>query len=327
MSLLENIAKFISHPMVQAGATTLLRYTAAQSAAARAEAYRQQAYEALKELISAPTTATPVGATATAVPTGAAATANPDAIPVLADPIGEELARASALLDEAARFAMRDPKSPEIAPRVERAAEHLLKAERFYMTPGAMAKLPVQKQTVARKMAPAIAVVRQKLLNQPSGVEQIAAEVAKVLEGWSTGRVPAIHLPNPESLPEMNPTTGCIPCARSHLTQVAAELEEATRDPARRDAWITDAVKQLLALEEVDWSPDKLAASAPEVREVVERYRPEVQVLRQELMSGRFDAKIAARARDLQRRFAADADRIKTDLDRAFEKAVAAVGR
>lgn len=333
MPLLEDIARIVTHPLIQAGAVTLLRYTAAQNAAARAEAYRQQAYETLKGLIaSAPTTATPIGTPATVNPTGIPATANSvgtpaTATPLLTDPISEELARASALLDEAARFAVRDPKSPEIAPRVERAAEHLLKAERFYMTPGEIAKLPPQKQQLAKKIAPAIAAVRQKLMNQPGSVENGAAEVAKVLEGWAKGTVPAIALPIPEALPEMNPATGCIPCARSHLAQVAAELEEAARDPARRNAWVTDAVKQLLALEEVDWSPEKLAASAPEVREVVERYRPEVQALRQELMAGRFDAGIAARARDLQRRFAADADRIKTDLDRAFERAVAAVGR
>lgn len=300
MPLIDQLARLILNPVVQAGAVLVTRYATASQAAARADARRREVVETLKQNYGF-------------------AGPSPGPGPVLNDPVGEELARASAVLDEAARFALRHGTGhPEVVPRLERAAEHLLKAERFYLTPAQRAQLPPERQELARQIAPRIAAVRQVLVNRMGdarGLEASAAEAANLVSAWGQGALlgnPATTpLPPPAAVPKA-PDVGCIPCARSHLTQVAAELEEAAKNPAQSQAWVTDAAKQLLALEEFDWTPEKIAASDPQVQAVIRRYQPEVQALRQELLSGVSPEKfphLAARARDLQRRFNADADK------------------
>mgnify|MGYP005840139223 FL=1 len=314
MPLLDQLARLILHPVAQAGAVLVTRYATAGQAGARADARRQEIVETLKK---------DYGFTGL----------SPGPGPLLNDPVGEELARASALLDEAWRFASRSgPGHPEVRPRLDKAAECLLKAERFYLTPAQKAQLPPERQELARQIAPRIAAVRQVLVNRTGGLQGLeasAAEAANLVSAWGQGApsgipAPAL-LPPPAAVPKA-PDTGCVPCARSHLTQVAAELEEAAKaPPAQRQAWLTDAAKQLLALEEFDWTPEKVAASDPAVQRLISRYQPEVQALRQELMSGVDQAKLsdlATRARDLQRRFNADAGRVKTVVDRAFDQAL-----
>lgn len=306
MSLIDQLARMILNPVVQAGAVLVTRYTTASHAAAQADARRQEIIETLKQNYGF---------------TGA----NPGKGPLLNDPVGEELARASAALDEAARFALRHGTDhPEVAPRLERAAECLLKAERFHLTPAQRAQLPPERQELARQIAPRIAAVRQVLVNRMGdmrGLEASAAEVANLVSAWGRGVPPSsptiAPLPPLAAVPKA-PDVGCIPCARSHLTQVAAELEEAAKNPAQSQAWITDAAKQLLALEEFDWTPEKVATSPAPVRELIRRYQPEVQALRHELLSGPGPDKLlelATRARDLQRRFNTEANKIQTVIN------------
>jgi len=301
----------IGDPLVQGLAAFVREYTSASRSRARAEALRREAFDLLAQ----------------AAKTGLAVASRAGTH----DPIGEELAAASALLDEAHRFALRGQTS-EVAPRLERAAEALMKAERFHLAPGEAAALPEAVRSRAAGFAPAMAALRQAVLNGPAtreAVERAAADAAALLKSWRSGGNPGTVAVNPEpgTAPEWNPSIGCIPCARSHLAQVAAELEEAAKAPPdKRDAWVADAAKQLLALERYDWAEDRIRASAPEVQALIRRYAPEVASLRAKLVAGVGHSEIpevAARARALQQRFARDAESTKTALDRAFELAKA----
>lgn len=320
-----NITELLGHPLVQTVVLTALRYTSAAQARSRSEQRQQEYLAALKSLAAGQVTVTQQAQ-----------------LPPLTGLVGEELARASALLDEAVRFATRDGvEHPEVAPRLDAAAEHLMKVERFYFTPAQLAQLPPEERELARQLAPRLASVRQALVNRlggTQGLEACAVEAATLVQGWSSRSVPPASVPVPSMAegaysayaPDMQPATGCVACARSHLAQVAAELEEATRAPeGQRQAWLTDAAKQLLALEEFDWTEEKIAASAPEVQELIRTYQPRVAALRQELLAG-VDAgrlpEVATRARALQMEFAARAEQVQTDVDRAFEQAVKAVG-
>ncbi|MEW5891409.1 MAG: hypothetical protein AB1768_20800, partial [Pseudomonadota bacterium] len=199
MPLIDQLARLILNPVVQAGAVLVTRYATASQAAARADARRREVVETLKQNYGF-------------------AGPSPGPGPVLNDPVGEELARASAVLDEAARFALRHGTGhPEVVPRLDRAAECLLKAERFHLTPAQRAQLPPQRQEVARQIAPRIAAVRQALVNRTGdarGLEAAAAEAANLVSAWGRGALPGspatAPLPPPAAVPKA-PDVGCIP--------------------------------------------------------------------------------------------------------------------
>lgn len=86
--------------------------------------------------------------------------------------------------------------------------------------------------------------------------------------------------------------TACISCSRSHLATIAGGLGEAVRfargDPqgvAHPEAIrrIQKAEEEINIMERIDLSPEALAGSPPEEREVAEEYLPRIRKLRQDI--------------------------------------------
>lgn len=87
-------------------------------------------------------------------------------------------------------------------------------------------------------------------------------------------------------------STACLSCSRSHLSTVSGALGEAIRfargDPlgiahpeAQRRILLSE--DEINILERIDLSPDALASSPPDEREIAEEYLPRIRVLRQEI--------------------------------------------
>lgn len=110
-------------------------------------------------------------------------------------------------------------------------------------------------------------------------------------------------------------STACLSCSRSHLSTVNGALGEATRfargDPQgiyhpEAQRRINIAEDEINIMERIDLSPDALASSPAEEREVAEEYLPRIRVLRQEIGNiASFDAleKVAADASMLSQEF------------------------
>jgi len=80
----------------------------------------------------------------------------------------------------------------------------------------------------------------------------------------------------------------CLACTRGHLATAQRALEEAARAQAAGDAaaarrqWAV-AAAELDAMVELDWAPEKLAATPAEERAIVEAIRPCVESVRRQL--------------------------------------------
>ena len=231
----------------------------------------------------------------------------------------EEAARNA---DEAWRFARDDGVGhPEAARRlavVERSGEWLADIERYDLAPERLAAMNPQDRATAEALLPQIRRTRQavlNLLNTPEGVRQAAAEAGRLhtmLRAAYMGReLPRVDetAPTKEGSRYLaaegatDVATGCIPCARGHLSAVAGTLAAAARSNSVTDEVaerVATASRELGALLEHDWTDEKIARNAPAEQEVLRTYRPRVQRLYEALQEARTPADVRAAAAQAQ---------------------------
>lgn len=115
-------------------------------------------------------------------------------------------------------------------------------------------------------------------------------------------------------------STGCVPCARAHLSTVSGTLKEALRF-ARSEGMghpevqtrLQAAEEDITLIERHDWTPEKILASPPEEAEIIREFLPRLRNLRQEVVD-------ISTVDDLERA-AASAARLATDFRLAVLKA------
>lgn len=115
---------------------------------------------------------------------------------------------------------------------------------------------------------------------------------------------------------DVDPNDACSVCALKHLSRASAFLNEAHQmlasygflDPSIQYR-IDKTAENLAALEDLDWSPEKLARSEPRDRALVEAYYPRVRELRRDVLTtGSPEAleTLAAKASVLSREYRID---------------------
>lgn len=79
--------------------------------------------------------------------------------------------------------------------------------------------------------------------------------------------------------------TSCLGCAGSHLALAKAQLEKAAAatDPAERERYMATARGELAALFAADWTPERIARTPREHREIIERYIGQIRGLQQQI--------------------------------------------
>lgn len=221
--------------------------------------------------------------------------------PVPADVAGP-VTEVSATLKEALRFAREDGmEHPEVRRRLEDAELILTDLERFGLAPERIRRLPEEEQEAVRSLAPALRRLRQQVvarLQSPADLEEAAAMAGELAAGIRQGRI--LLPPTPSSgeysryAPDMEVATGCIPCGRAHLGALQANLEAALASArgegmdSRMDSpgvskRLAAAEEELAALMRYDWTPERIAASPPAERAVLEEFRPAVEKFREAL--------------------------------------------
>lgn len=121
--------------------------------------------------------------------------------------------------------------------------------------------------------------------------------LAELSDSLKKKRSPTTAVPKPPQVPASGPdrreiAVGCLPCARGHLSAVAASLKEALRfardegiESHEVQSRLQTAEEEVTALERHDWTPERILASPPEQQEVIRRLLPMLRELRQDIMT------------------------------------------
>lgn len=149
----------------------------------------------------------------------------------------------------------------------------------------------------------------------PSRAEQIERRLARLEALESAG----VADNGPEDFaPEGHPaaeevSTGCLPCARAHLSTVAGTLKEALRFAREKgmghpevQSRLQTAEEDITVIERHDWTPEKLLRSPEDQRRAMQSFIPRLRALRQQVIQ-------IASVADLEQAAAA-AGELSTDL-------------
>lgn len=254
----------------------------------------------------------------------------PAAAPVDVATVRDQVVTQAATLKEALRFAREDGiQHPEAQRRIQDvqrwARDQVPVLERYDLAPERLAQLPPDQRRLWEGLLPQIRRFRQAALNDlgtPEGVTAAAALAGSLATALQTasvaGSVPAP--PPAESgaysryAPDMERDTGCIPCANAHLHAVGSVLGKAATeaagttftDPAVQER-LSFAQEELAALFAYDWTPEKIAASPPADRAILETYAPRFQDLQRQIGQAR-DAATVRQLADQARALLAEYD-------------------
>lgn len=285
-------------------------------------------YEALKERLDAIQVAVTAPSAGAPPPPAFLATA-PAGVDVAA--VRDQVVAQAATLKEALRFAREDgiqhPEAQQRVADVQRwAREQVPVLERYELAPERLAQLPPAQRQLWESLLPQIRRLRQSALNDmgtTEGVTETAALAGSLATALQTASVVASAPPPPKGAsegaysqyaPDMERDTGCIPCANAHLHAVgsvlgkAAEVAEAGSftDPQVQER-LSFAQEELAALFAYDWTPEKIAASPPADKAILDVYAPKLQTLQQQLRQAR-DAATVRRLADRSRALLAEYD-------------------
>lgn len=315
------------HPLVQQGMTHVARRLAGADEASMAQAREKRLDDLFARqaaLLDRYAQATPPGAVvaaevkvAEADPPAAVATPAP-AEPTDLAPILARLTEAGASVDEALRFVREDGVDhPEAVRRLARAQEDLVMLERVDLRPSVLAGLPDGQRQVAEANMQALREARQALHNAPDGgpptAESIGVASARLEAVTTQLRVakavtaaPADGQPYSKYAPDMDVSVGCLPCGRAHLAGtvgamrgVAALAQERGMADPQVQAGLLAANKELVALWADDWTEEKVAASPPEDREIMEEAIPRLRAAQARLEAAETPEDVAAVTEEL----------------------------
>jgi len=310
----DDVLQTLTHPQVLPQVVQWVR----QSQAPKSDPYTElrAQLDAIQAAVTAPR------------PDSTPATAAPPAVDVAA--VRDQVVTQAAVLKEALRFAREDGiQHPEAQRRIQDvqrwAREQVPVLERFDLAPERLAQLPPDQRRLWEGLLPQIRRFRQAALNTletPEGVAETAALAGGLATALQTasvvGSVPAPPPADPgaysQYAPDMERDTGCIPCANAHLHAVgsvlgkAAEVAEAGAftDPPVQER-LSFAQEELAALFAYDWTPEKIAASPPADRAILEAYAPQFRQLQADIGQAR-DAATLRQLADRSRSLLADYD-------------------
>lgn len=229
--------------------------------------------------------------------------------------VRDQVVAQAATLKEALRFAREDgiqhPEAQQRVADVQRwAREQVPVLERYDLAPERLAQLPPDQQRLWEALLPQIRRVRQAALNDlgtTEGVTQTAALAGSLATALQTasvvGSVPtpplAVDGAYSQYAPDMERDTGCIPCANAHLHAVGSVLGKAA-DVAEAGAFtdpqvqerLSFAQEELAALFAYDWTDEKIAASPPADKAILNEYAPQLQAIHRQLGQARDTATV-----------------------------------
>ena len=314
----DDLLQTLTHPQVMPQLVQLVR---------QSQQPPTDPYEALKERLDAIQVA--VNTPPAPASSGSAPVAG-GAAPVDVAAVRDQVVTQAATLKEALRFAREDGiQHPEAQQRVQDvqrwAREQVPVLERYDLAPERLAQLPPQERQLWEALLPQIRRLRQAALNDMATTEGVtetaalAGSLATALQTASVaGTVPAppadVEGAYSQYAPDMERDTGCIPCANAHLHAVgsvlgkAAEVAEAGSFAAPQvQERLSFAQEELAALFAYDWTPEKIAASPPADKAILDVYAPKLQALQQQLGQAR-DAATVRRLADQSRALLQDYD-------------------
>ena len=221
----------------------------------------------------------------------------------------DELTAISGELDEALRFAREDGiDHNESMLRLRTAKKRIsdetegqiLKIERDYLSPANIANLTGDEKKVINHVLPQIRRLRQQVLNNMNTIEGIekssamANNIAIQLKVAMAVMAQKSNKPKPYSnyAPNMNVDTGCIECGKAHIIMADEAIKNAasiakekgfTNDRVQKNLII--AQKELSAMLDYDFTPEKIENMMGEEKELLKRYRPEIINLYKDLSS------------------------------------------
>lgn len=315
------------HPLVQQGMTHVARRLAGADEASMAQAREKRLDDLFARqdaLLDRYARAAPPGAVvaakvkvAEAAPPAAVATPVP-AEPTDLGPILARLTEAGASVDEALRFVREDgAQHPEAVRRLARAQEDLVMLERVDLRPSVLAGLPEGQRRVAEANMQALREARQALHNAPDGgpptAESIGVASARLEAVTTQLRVakavtmaPTAAEPYSRYAPDMDVSVGCLPCGRAHLAGTVGAMRGVTALAQERgmadpqvQAGLLAANKELVALWADDWTEEKVAASPPEDREIMEEAIPRLRAAQARLEAASTPEDVAAVTEEL----------------------------
>lgn len=137
---------------------------------------------------------------------------------------------------------------------------------------------------------------RQILLDIYGKVDKIGDQLDGGIEATVTGETAeAGAAMYSRYAPDMDVSVGCVPCTRAHLATVSAALQDGQAAAAR---------EEIVALLEYDLTPQKLAATPKQDREVLQRYAGKMRELRVQLAGPAPDSTVASASLKEALRFA-----------------------
>jgi len=212
----------------------------------------------------------------------------------------DELTAISGELDEALRFAREDGidhnesmlRLRMTKKRISDETEgQILKIERDYLSPANIANLTGDEKKVIDHVLPQIRRLRQQVLNNMNTIEGIekssamANNIAVQLKVAMAVMAQKNKNPKPYSnyAPNMNVDTGCIECGKAHIIMADEAIKNAA-NIAKEKGFANDRVqknliiaqKELSAMLDYDFTPEKIENMVGEEKELLKRYRPEI---------------------------------------------------
>jgi hypothetical protein len=235
------------------------------------------------------------------------------------DQVIDRLVVAGQQVDEALRFAREDGVAhPEAAKRLARAQEVVTGIERETMRPEVLVSLSPGERAWAETILPELRRARQALHSAPGGgpatidsITTAAADLGRIQTQLRVARALGWRPPDSASAsasasassasdsysryaPDMRVDVGCLPCGRAHLSgavgmvrNLAAMARERGMADPEVQARIQMASEEITGLWTDDWTPEKVAASPPHERAILEATIPRLRAAHNRLEAAR----------------------------------------